>query len=116
MELYSKDRIFFSWIPRKCDHGYCWLTWIDDLLVSRDGKNYEIVSREQYIMVMSNFFRSDEQNLPKPLRRFLGIFLFIMLTLFYGLTIYPYLIIKYGIYRANSFMDKQVLPFVMWFI
>lgn len=58
MGFYSHDKIYFSWIPRKTKTGWKWLTWIRDVLVSVDGKKYNVFTREHYMYVKWRFFRS----------------------------------------------------------
>jgi len=46
MGNYSKDKIYFAWIPVKSNYGWHWLSWVRDVLYSKDGKNYIVVIRE----------------------------------------------------------------------
>lgn len=49
MKHYSKDKIYFSWLPRKTDlNGWKWLTTLRDVVYSNDGKHYHVVKREPY--------------------------------------------------------------------
>ena len=49
LKTYAKDKIYFTWLPRKTDNdGWKWLTWIRDVLVSNDGISYYVIIRELY--------------------------------------------------------------------
>lgn len=59
MRIYSTDKIYFSWIPRKIDkQGWKWLIWLRDVIVSTDGVSYQLFKREKYQYTKWWFFRS----------------------------------------------------------
>jgi len=60
MGHYSKDKIYFAWMPKRIDKwNYIWLTWVRDVLYSDNGKNYQVVIRKKHRYVKWRVYRTD---------------------------------------------------------
>jgi hypothetical protein len=52
----------------------------------------------------------------KPFKRLIGLILFLFGALVCGLTVFPFLFLFFGIEKANSWMDNNILPLVGWWV